>query len=162
MYPSRETEEPYRSSDPVLLTGIVASAFLFTTLLFIAYDHLVEHRQKVVMNRAARSSAIVSSLFPENVRNRMYEEAENQEKGVVSPTTAASTSEMRESGTDEDRRKNTIADAFPNTTVLFADLKGFTKWSSGRSPSDVFFLLETLYFAFDGLADRHQVFKVCV
>ena len=31
--------------------------------------------------------------------------------------------------------------------VFFADLAGFTKWSSTRTPSDVFQLLETLYGA---------------
>ena len=29
--------------------------------------------------------------------------------------------------------------------VYFADLAGFTQWSSTRTPSDVFYLLEALY-----------------
>lgn len=35
-----------------------------------------------------------------------------------------------------------IADLFPKTTILFADLAGFTAWSSEREPSQVFTLLE--------------------
>ena len=42
-----------------------------------------------------------------------------------------------------------IADFFPNTTVLFADIAGFTAWSSTREPSQVFTLLETLYVKCD-------------
>jgi class 3 adenylate cyclase len=34
-----------------------------------------------------------------------------------------------------------IADLFPHTTVLFADIVGFTAWSSEREPAQVFQLL---------------------
>ena len=53
-----------------------------------------------------------------------------------------------------------IADLFPETTIMFADISGFTAWSSEREPSQVFYLLETLYHAFDELASRLGVFKV--
>ena len=42
----------------------------------------------------------------------------------------------------------------------FADLAGFTEWSSTRSPEDVFTLLESLYGAFDSIAKKLKVFKV--
>ena len=45
-------------------------------------------------------------------------------------------------------------------TVLFADIAGFTAWSSAREPNQVFALLENIYGAFDKLAHRHKVFKV--
>lgn len=53
-----------------------------------------------------------------------------------------------------------IADLFPETTIMFADIAGFTAWSSEREPSQVFYLLETLYRAFDKIASRLGVFKV--
>jgi len=53
-----------------------------------------------------------------------------------------------------------IAELYASTTVLFADIAGFTAWSSARSPSEVFTLLETLYSAFDAIAKRRGVFKV--
>ena len=43
---------------------------------------------------------------------------------------------------------------------MFADIVGFTAWSSVREPSQVFKLLETLYSAFDAIAHRRRVFKV--
>ena len=43
---------------------------------------------------------------------------------------------------DEDRP---IADLFPETTIMFADIAGFTAWSSVREPSQVFTLLEKIY-----------------
>lgn len=42
----------------------------------------------------------------------------------------------------------------------FADLVGFTAWSSVREPAQVFILLETIYHAFDEIAKRRKVFKV--
>jgi class 3 adenylate cyclase len=49
---------------------------------------------------------------------------------------------------------------FPNATVMFADIAGFTAWSSVREPSQVFTLLETIYRAFDHIAKKRKVFKV--
>lgn len=53
-----------------------------------------------------------------------------------------------------------IADLFPETTVLFTDVVGFTAWSSVREPSQVFTLLETVYASFDFLAKQYGIFKI--
>jgi len=53
-----------------------------------------------------------------------------------------------------------IADLFPHCTVMFADISGFTAWSSTREPSQVFILLQTVYQSFDIIAKKRQVFKV--
>jgi hypothetical protein len=50
-----------------------------------------------------------------------------------------------------------IADLFPETTILFADISGFTAWSSTREPCQVFVLLETIYKAFDEIAKRRPL-----
>jgi class 3 adenylate cyclase len=44
--------------------------------------------------------------------------------------------------------------------LQFADIVGFTAWSSVREPTQVFTLLETLYAAFDAIARRRRIFKV--
>ena len=48
----------------------------------------------------------------------------------------------------------------PCATVMFADIVGFTAWSSVREPTQVFTLLETVYHSFDESAKRKRVFKV--
>ncbi|CAB9497218.1 Receptor-type guanylate cyclase gcy [Seminavis robusta] len=58
------------------------------------------------------------------------------------------------------QQTKSVAEFFPETTVLFADVQGFTAWSSVREPSQVFTLLESLFHAFDGIAQRRNVFKV--
>ena len=50
-----------------------------------------------------------------------------------------------------------IADLFPNTTIMFADISGFTAWSSVREPAQVFTLLETIYSCFDKVARKRKV-----
>lgn len=47
-----------------------------------------------------------------------------------------------------------------SATVMFADITGFTAWSSTREPSMVFILLESIYNDFDEIAKRRSVFKV--
>jgi hypothetical protein len=52
----------------------------------------------------------------------------------------------------------TISFDFVSNTV--ADVEGFDEWSSGREPCQVFTLLETLYSAFDKIADQRRIYKV--
>jgi class 3 adenylate cyclase len=53
-----------------------------------------------------------------------------------------------------------LAELYPSVTVVFADIAGFTTWSSAREPPQVFMLLERIYGAFDKIAHHHGVFKV--
>lgn len=153
------------------------------------------------MDLASRSSAIVESLFPAVVRERMFRSVEQTQQPQAKESVSCDASAVSRSTTitrtdayssnhhqysdamsivtepevslkkflqslpDHYRksdlpRSQPIADMFPNTTVLFADIAGFTAWSSEREPSQVFTLLETVYQAFDTLAHRLGVFKV--
>ena len=53
-----------------------------------------------------------------------------------------------------------IAELYPETTVMLADLAGFTAWSAVHEPSEVFILLETIFYEFDVLASKRNIFKV--
>jgi hypothetical protein len=52
--------------------------FLFAAMVFLLYDYLVQRRHNKVMATAKRTDAIASSLFPSNVRERMFKDAEEQ------------------------------------------------------------------------------------
>jgi hypothetical protein len=119
------------------------------------------------------------------VRERLFEDqnggASSKEKKVKMDV------QDLEAPTTKDR--DCIADSYENATVMFGDLAGFTAWSNGREPKDVFNLLETLvsflvacdmsnprvivlskqliltflilqYGAFDKIAKRRCVFKI--
>jgi adenylate cyclase len=53
-----------------------------------------------------------------------------------------------------------IADAYPDTTVLFADLVGFTPWAQRTDPNEVVSFLDDLFSRFDELAATCGVEKI--
>jgi len=53
-----------------------------------------------------------------------------------------------------------IADSFPDATILFADLVGFTTLADRSSPARIVELLNTLFLAFDALAKRFKLEKI--
>jgi hypothetical protein len=176
MYPSDDLQNQNAGAKPILLTLAVVSVFFLTTLVFIGYDAMVERRQRVVMTTAEQTNAIVNAMFPAEVRDRLFRSTErrNKKKDRLLPSlTEAPKTRLTTFLNDGDKtagqqqgpgqhqtESKPIADLFPNTTVMFADIAGFTAWSSSREPSQVFTLLETLYQAFDDVAKRRRVFKV--
>ncbi|CAB9515699.1 Receptor-type guanylate cyclase gcy [Seminavis robusta] len=148
VYPSQAMFKEYHTSMPVVITICILFIFVFTAGMFFIYDRLVEQRQSIVVSTAKESSAIVQSLFP-----------------TLDPSEFLSPNQRVKSylsgGFDKnDESVKPIADLFPHTTVMFADLAGFTAWSSTRDPSQVFTLLQTVYGEFDCIAKRRKVFKV--
>ncbi|CAB9499837.1 Receptor-type guanylate cyclase gcy [Seminavis robusta] len=219
-YPSEELYQTNYNPSTVnswLYAFAVVAIFCIATMIFLSYDYLIQLRQNAVMDTAIRSNAIVTNLFPSNVRDRIMKEAEEQAQaeyeeyrrarkanrkrrlgrkkkshesnatasagpfgvvaknqlkdflnegdGVNNRTSKASSQGESADGFDEEQggpriTSKPIADLFPAATVLFADIVGFTAWSSVREPTQVFQLLETLYHHFDELANRRRVFKV--
>ena len=74
VYPSLELENLYYSNAPIRYTLAVALIFISTTIVFLLYDCFVEGRQKRVMDVALESRAIISSLFPAVVRDRLFQQ----------------------------------------------------------------------------------------
>jgi len=156
VYPSYQMEIAFYDNTPAIYAGAMAAIFIFTGLLLLLYDYLVERRQRYLADTANKTNAIVSSLFPDVVRDRLFENKNhsNVKKFMNDPSLGVDQTEGVRSGSAP------IADLFPDCTVMFGDIAGFTAWSSAREPSQVFILLETVYGAFDKIAKRHGVFKV--
>lgn len=178
VYPSKDTEDEFVNNDPLYFTLVLVALFLFTSLVFAMYDCIVQRRQRIVMDRALASGAIVSSLFPEQVKKQLYEERKQKQKqekpqenkAILSKVAnaASATTGLLGVTTANNIDPNTTAPVatrpnaalYEETSIYFADLKGFTAWSSKRTPIEVFELLEALYGAFDKVAKRRHVFKV--
>ena len=58
------------------------------------------------------------------------------------------------------QNSSTIAESFPEATVLFADIVGFTQLSAQKSPTEIVTLLNKIFSAFDQLADQHGLEKI--
>lgn len=170
VYPSAELEQQYRTSIPIIYTSVLVSVFVFMALVFILYDKIVELQQEKMLAAAARTTKIVSSLFPSNVRDRIFKDVEEQgeedfKKSKSTVYGEAPKAQLRDFLQDNDEERTPfetkpIADLFPSATIMFADMVGFTAWSSVREPAHVFTLLETVYHAFDEIAKLRRVFKV--
>ena len=122
IYPSQEGDDYHNNAFPLIITLTVAAVFLMTAAVFYFYDVMVERRQKVVLDTAQRSTAIVSSIFPKNVRDQLLQapvqgnatklrfladarkqDNEDGQAGIFSPTNV-------------DVSLGPIADLFPNCT----------------------------------------------
>ena len=257
VYPHEDWTSP-RSSLWFLL--VLLALFGFMLAVFFVYDVLVEQRQRIVMDSAVRSNAIVRSLFPAVVRSRLFGRTHHHQphhhhhhhynQSSFHHSLPSTRRQSSSSGLAISRRnsgflgsqhqqqssstilegedtpffqdeavipnrmmtpkirltrflknnnnnshhhqqqpqnhnqhhhhhqrgnfanlsmpspygiaggEDPIAEMFPRTTIMFADIAGFTAWSSEREPTQVFKLLETLYHAFDLSARRLGVFKV--
>ena len=58
------------------------------------------------------------------------------------------------------RGEQRIAERYPETTVLFADLAGFTPWASRTDPDRVIGLLDDLFTRFDGITSQCGLEKI--
>jgi class 3 adenylate cyclase len=163
VYPTSSLEGQYRTNSPWILSMSALQIFLFCTIVFVLYDGMVRRRQEKIMTFSKKTDTIVASLFPESVRNRLYERAHIEPRGAVdSFMTRSINSFMPDPTISQASIFGTapIADFFPSCTVVFIDIANFTAWCSEREPSQVFILLENIYHEFDKIADQLGVFKV--
>lgn len=149
LYPDSVFAALYLTTTPILFAIGVAGAFLFMVFVFYVYNGFVFMRNEKLVVNAARSNAVITSLFPDKIRNQIIGDPRSFEQ-LLGPAANPVASLERPP----------LADYFAITTVMFADICGFTAWSSVREPSQVFTLLETLYGSFDRLTKQSKVFKV--
>jgi hypothetical protein len=80
IYPTVAFEESSTSNAPVIYTTIVVLMFTILATVFMFYDIGATRRQREAQEEAARSNAIVNSLFPAEIRDRLLQEEDNQKK----------------------------------------------------------------------------------
>jgi class 3 adenylate cyclase len=153
---------------------ILGGVLLFIGTLAVAfwlYTNMVRNNEiNNIQARAEAERSIVRSLFPSNVRDRIIEGATRfRKKG---PSIRLESSARTDGSSDQGSEtaalltsekifgSKPIADFFTEVTVIFADLVGFTAWSSARNPTQVFALLEVIYHSFDLIAQKRHVFKL--
>jgi len=178
IFDSFHIEHFFGTKPPDPFAFLMFFAFILTSEIFLLYyDYLIMHRYNSIIKAGARSSKIVESLFPVVVRDRllnMFEASQPKKRSsidVVKSLVKTPSIRLREflkcseeqEGTDNDLSMATsdpIAVMFPSTTIMFADIAGFTSWSSSRHPKEVFLLLEALFMELDAAAKKIGVFKV--
>jgi len=169
IYPTSTFESPYVTSMPKLYAAAVAFTFVMVVIVFLVYDIMVYRRNEKLIMNAAKSNAIVSSVFPVNIRDRLIgnKHSRRRQSEVKGSLTSSLTNFVAGLSSDQKSLENysvddsePLADLFLETSVLFANISGFTAWSSSREPVQVLNLLEKIYIAFDGLAKSRRVLKI--
>lgn len=105
-------------------------AFGFLTF-FVAYYMDVAQRVEEALDRAhEKSEDLLQNVFPDVVAKRLK------------------------------NRESTVADRFPEASILFGDLVGFTELAQEASPESLVTTLDNLFSQFDELVEKHQVEKI--
>jgi len=125
-YPTDDFVDVYYQTNEPIYFG-VASIFMFSAMVFLAYDLLVERRQAKLMSTAQRANAVVSSLFPKEVKDRMMEEAEvpqGRNSGKKNKSAMVDFVERQGDGdddTEQDFNKThgkPLAELYPEATIM--------------------------------------------
>lgn len=111
--------------DQSLTTAIVSSCavglvFLGILVLFAVYDARVSRRQVMLLGTATKLYKIVSGLFPKIVKDRMMSSSATT-NGVGDKDKTRT--DASQGGLSSSYHDAPIADLFPETTILFADVR---------------------------------------
>jgi len=92
--------------------------------------HVIEERERELANEQKKSEALLLNILPAQIAKRLKE------------------------------HHQTIAEAFDETSILFADVVGFTILSEQISPEKLVALLNELFSMFDDLTEKHGLEKI--
>ena len=131
IYPAAEMEDQHMTNKSWTFAFVVVIAFVLFAMVFVAYDNYVMLRQKKMEATANLTNAIVSSLFPANVRDRIMKNAEEhvdqviRNKGSSSQFHVGSSAFQMKNYMGENKAEEKqaygskpIADLFPSATVM--------------------------------------------
>ena len=120
LYPSKAFGEAYESQSALIVSASLGGTFLLVAIVFFVYDYVVGSQNRKVAAEAAKSGALVNSLFPEVVREQLMASVRDESR------------HLGDGGTQDPKEKpttRTIATHYPESTVCFADIRNFTSWS---------------------------------
>lgn len=134
VYPTLEYEETFHTGLAYIYMSMTVVLAALSIVLFIVYSVLVERRQKQVLDSAAKSKAIINSLFPAVVRRRLFGAASTTTKGQTtdSPGGGGCCSSVLRNPLRQRRRRTAVQrDAHNPKTRL-------TNFLTLTSPNDVY------------------------
>jgi class 3 adenylate cyclase len=124
--------EPLLARDAAALPSDLVTAFFVLNIIGVSITAYLFLQYAIRARDAAldRSERLLLNVLPEPIARRLKQD------------------------------ERVIADRHEDVTVLFADVVDFTPFSEHRRPEDVVALLDDLFVAFDGLAERFGLEKI--
>ncbi len=137
--------------------------------LVIALHMFVPHSSGLVPDRmlfgnfvasVAASTGILFAIVFYSVRQIARAEAAAEREFDRSESLLSNILPPRVAGRLKRRTKSVIADSYPEASILFADMAGFTARTSDTSPDDLVKFLNVVFTEFDRLVERHGLEKI--
>eukprot|EP00762_Andalucia_godoyi_P004838 ANDGO_07270.mRNA.1 Adenylate cyclase len=120
-------------------------------LIFVVKDRTGEHRQDIVLKEEQnRSEGLLHHILPEEVAIQL----KNRNIAASQTTSLSSTATGGASTT------SLIAKRYPQVSILFSDIAGFTESIKNASPEEVVSVLNQLVVRFDRICKKHRVEKI--
>ena len=139
----------------IMLSAIDDMSLIVDCIRLGATDYITKPIDKVLLN--ARINNCLERKEYRDIEKKYIKRIEKEEKKSndlllnIMPESIAARLKKGE--------KN-IADKFDEVTVLFADISGFTKYSSDISPKVIVTELNNIFSIFDDLVDKYNVEKI--
>ena len=112
------------------VTNVVASSAILYGIIFYAVRQFAR-AEEAAEREHQRSEGLLVNILPPRVAERL-----------------------------KDRAHSEIADAYPEASILFADMGGFTARASDTAPEDLVRFLNGVYTKLDSLVERHGLEKI--
>ena len=143
VYPSQEYQDSFQSNRPIIFTIGVLCVFAFTSFVFVIYDCFVRRRQHKVNTVAVKSNAIVSSLFPAQVRDKLFQDDNDRKKnnttsGGLNPFKRANVDQLQQQQQFVDENMENGDDDGDGDTPMSPLMDGFHNSNDSAPIADLF------------------------
>ena len=102
----------------------------------------------------------ISAVFKRESQLRSYFNLKKLAGDEIEKTEKLLTQMMPPHVLENMKKGKSVTDRFSHVTLLYADIVGFTYWSSDKNPEQVVGMLSELFTLFDKLCVDHKVYKV--
>jgi adenylate cyclase len=145
----------WRNIPVLVLSGVDETTSAARCIQMGAEDYLTKPIDAVLLQ--ARINACLEKKrlrdLEEAYVNQVQTEQEKSERLLLNILPAPIAARLKQG-------ESVIADHFPEVTVLFADIVGFTKLATEISPAALVERLNEIFSAFDALAEQHGLEKI--
>jgi class 3 adenylate cyclase len=146
---------------PLLCAFVVFGAFFVVAFLALAYDQITQQHLECISSSERAARRVAYNFYPEGVQDAAFGNQKERGSSILHPKMKLKNFLIdNEDDDNQELLAKPIADLYTSCTVCFANITGFTAWSSEREPQQVFLLLETVFGVLDKIAKRSRVFKV--
>lgn len=131
IFPTHEFEDRAHDEFPAIAAALAGVIFLGIACCFFSYDRFVRIRNSKIVDAAAKTNAIVLSLFPEHIRDQLLGHTDGPEQapkqgpapnGLKAYLSNPDTLSGKEGQADKSKQSRPIAELFPATTIMFGDV----------------------------------------